>query len=108
MDVPIWLLVAVWAALTLALCTACITAYLWTHPPRDTDVEQLADEVARLSRRSRADTMRRVRAEAAASAPSDLAEVEGPPQLKKSVEVSALSAKDQARKRLMGGNGGIR
>lgn len=110
-DITFWALVVAWTALALALVSACGTIYAIVRPPRDTDVEELADEVSKLARRSRADTMRRVRAEATAAPPAGLEDVSIPPQLKAQAQASALArdpraVKDAVRKRLLSGNGG--
>lgn len=111
MDTASWALVVGWVAVALALACFCITIYVILSPPRDQDVEELADEVARLTRRARADTMRRVRAEAKEAPPDGVADFTVPPELQARVAASSIARDPRAmkhaiRQRLLGGNGG--
>lgn len=93
MDIATWALVVGIVASLLALASGCFTIYVILRPPRDTDVEALADQLAVLTRRARADTMRRVRQEAA-QAPADgvaAGEITVPPQLKAAAQAANIA-----------------
>lgn len=83
------------AALLFALGSLCLTLWGLRHMTKDTDVEELADEVAKLARRARADTMRRVRAETRADS-SDAP----PPELQAPAPQPLGETKEQLRARL--------
>lgn len=78
-------------ATSLALCSLVaalgsigITIWRTRRSYNDTDLEELAEQVGRLARRARADTMRRVRAEKAAPGEDAPPGGDAPPELRPS------------------------
>lgn len=69
-------------ALVIGLASIALTLWRTRRSYNDSDVEELADEVGRLARRARADTMRRVRAEKSGAAQDGEIAVDAPPQLR--------------------------
>jgi len=101
MDTVFWALVVGWGALGIALASLCFTVYVIVRPPRDTDVEELADEVARLTRRARADTMRRVRADAKEAPPDGVVDIAIPPELRQNAQASNIARDPRAMKQAL-------
>lgn len=96
------------ASLIIALVALSVTIWRTRKTYNDSDVEELADEVGRLARRARADTMRRVRAEKGAASPDGAPLVDGPPELRapNALQPAASdprAAKELIRKQLLGG-----
>lgn len=79
---PMEPLVVSWLAFAIALVSLCVT--LWRT--RNTDIDELATEVHKLVRKSRAETMRRVRAEKGEPAPDGESAFSVPPQLRAGIQ----------------------
>jgi len=96
------LLVVAWLAFGISLGAFTVAVWRTRRTYNDSDINELAEEVARLARRARADTMRRVRQEKGGAPADGAIDVQAPPELRTALtHPSPKETKQELRRRLL-------